>query len=238
MKNNSNWVPLTPEAHGHMKISSGSSASYFADSQLIPVTVREIAKVGADCPIVFVKNPETGQLELVALAGVSPGQNVFIDRGRWVGISHPQVFYVRPLSMQKTAKDEQYVLCVDEVSQDFSAHAGESLFEANGSPTPILSQRIEQALQFADSHAQNQTYVDTLVKLGLLKERTIEISQAGADATSLSGIYLIDDDRFRDLSESNLLALKGKGVLTAIYAQMLSMQQLPRIVKLAMAKAE
>lgn len=230
----SQWVPLSEQAHSHMKLKSGLCLEFYKSQHLLPVVLHELAKVAADFPVIFVKNAETGQFEMVGLVGVKSGHNAYVVDDRWRGISLPLVLASAPFSMRPVEGDDGFVLCVNEASSQFSAHEGDSLFEHGRKKSSLLERKAKLAMSFVESRIQTREYINYLLGNKLLIEQNMTITLDEGEDLVLEGIYLINDSAIKGLGDDLVLDARRRGYLTAIYAQMLSMQQMPRVVKLSM----
>jgi hypothetical protein len=66
--------------------------------------------------------------------------------------------------------------------------------------------------------------------LDLIIEQVLTLNINGEERR-INGIYLIDEKKFNDLSDDVFLELRKNGYLTAIYAQLVSVNHTQKLVK-------
>ena len=71
--------PLHNEKHANTKIQNGIHVEFMKSQHLVPVVAHEFARIANEFPMAFVKNNESGQFQAVAIFGLEPGENLFIE---------------------------------------------------------------------------------------------------------------------------------------------------------------
>ncbi|MDN3640208.1 SapC family protein [Simiduia curdlanivorans] len=230
----SHWTPLSFEQHGHMRVNAEGSIRSLMKTNMVTVVVSELASIAAELPVFFVKNSETGSFELVALMGFSVDSNVFFDNGVWRGIHIPYCVQNLPFVMASVEEDK-YVLCVDESSDQFNAHIGQPLFEASGDQTEYLMSIVKKLLDYKSKQETTARYLETLLEFDLLAEQNLTLDLVGSESVSIGGVYQVDMKRLSQLADDKFIELRRRGFLTAVYAQLLSMQKLRELARLNLA---
>ncbi|WHI44530.1 SapC family protein [Microbulbifer sp. JMSA004] len=202
--------------------------SHSKNLHICPILLSEFISVSRTSPIIFTKSKETGKLESCALLGVTPGENLFWQEGRWQGDyipvsirSHP--FYLR---YKKDDLSNAYV-CVESsllcASKDSSQ--GVALFEHNGEPSKHLLAAQRELENIHLKKLQTWKFVESLQKFDLLKEQEINIDLPGETKHKLKGVYCISEDKVRKLGATEFLKLRDIGCLPFIYAHLFSLLQ-------------
>ena len=70
---------LNPKQHSKLNIKTGIDANYDDIRNVIAVVAGELPQLVLDFPVFFTRHPETKAYELVAVAGFSATENLFLD---------------------------------------------------------------------------------------------------------------------------------------------------------------
>ena len=82
-------APLNPDAHKKLRISRGLNSERIRDQQMLPLVAHEFQSAGCDMPILFVKNAENGQFQVIGLVGLKQGQSLLLKGDEWLGSYMP-----------------------------------------------------------------------------------------------------------------------------------------------------
>jgi hypothetical protein len=113
------------------------------------------------------------------------------------------------------------------------ADEGEALFAEDGEPTDFLKNRQQFLAELANSEMLNQRFVKRVVELDLLDNIQIGIQYQDGTARNVTGIMSIDEKKLNALDDAIILELHKAGFLGAMYAIMMSLAQLNRLVELS-----
>ena len=225
-------IALNNTEHKDLKVNPRYVLKYMADVHMVPVIVNECAQVGSDAPIVFVKNQDTGQFQMVALYGFAPGENVFARNGEWMAMSLPLVAQCMPLKLIRDADDpDRMMIGIDDASPFIDSEDGEELFDASGEETEFLKSRKELLGQYYEGGKATQALVNLLSEMSLLAQRELKINADG-EKIDIAGLYCIDEEKLGQLSTDDFEKLRSSGFLPVVYAQLMSMIQIRRLTRL------
>ncbi len=227
-------VPLTPEAHGKLRVRPGINTARLEGQQLLPVVVHEFHLAGSDTPILFVKNSETGQFETVALLGLSQQENLMIDGGRWQGNYVPGVIRSDPFRLISTSADDENVVLGIDPESPLLGEEGEALFDDKGEITDFLKGRRDALVSYIEHGNITRAFTARLVELDLLAHRELTLDLDGKKST-VSGMYLVDEEKLNKLDDETLLELQKRGFLRAIYAHFMSLNRIHGLARLKIA---
>jgi hypothetical protein len=87
-------VPLNKETHRALRVDGRASAAYGDNRRFVQVIVKEFPQLVVHYPILFSKDPQTGQFYCGVMLGFDEGENLFLEE--W----EEREFY-RPLSLQR-----------------------------------------------------------------------------------------------------------------------------------------
>lgn len=225
-------IALNNTEHQGMKVNPRLVLTLLEGAQMLPVIVHECALIGSDAPVVFVKNQETGQFQMVALYGLAPGENIFATNGEWRALSVPLIVQNMPFKLITDADDHDRVMVgIDDESPLVDAENGEPLFDTNGDETEFLKTRKEMLRQYVDGDEVTRKFVDLLSEMELLAQQEIKVNVDG-QKTDIAGIYSVDEAKLRELSPEDFERLRASGFLPVIYAQLMSVNQIRRLARM------
>ncbi|AWB67116.1 peptidase [Saccharobesus litoralis] len=234
-------VPINAEAHKNAKIQPVNSFDFARSFHIASVNVNEFPRAAASFPIVFVKSPNGEEYRPIALFGTNEGQNSFIDEdGKWDAPYIPAILRRYPFGVaQVNDKDDEtsFAICVDEESDAYNETEGQALFNEDGSATEFLEKVRDFLTELQKQEVMTSRFCELLTKHELLIEQTLELTSADGSKKRLTGFYLIDEKKFRELPDQTFLEFRHKGVLDAIYSQLSSLAQVPRLARQSFAKA-
>ncbi|MCH9692655.1 MAG: SapC family protein [Gammaproteobacteria bacterium] len=226
-------VPLNKEQHKNIKVRDLTSFEHLQSTHMLPVTAHEFARLGAEYPIVFVKNTDTNELQAVALLSLKVGENLFVNEvNKWRGVFVPGCLGNHPfmLSPSNNNKDQLTVALVEDSPQVDEAE-GNALFAEDGEETEYLKARKEALVSYLESDRLTKVFTKTLNELELLTAKNITVN-VGAEKVNINGLYIIDEKKLGELPEEKFADFRKRGFLPVIYAQLGSLHQLSKLAKL------
>ena len=227
--------PITFERHATQRWLRPTDHSFTGQDATALLTLHELAQAALHLPIAFVAHEE-GFLP-VAVLGLVPGKNLFVGLdGRWLGGYVPAVYGAYPFVLAPAAAG-QVALCINEASGLLSSTAGEPFFTDGGVPNPAVAGVLGFLNQQA-THQQQAVGVCTLLKQHQLIEPWPIKLQGGAQTQNVEGLHRISEAALNGLPAQALLTLRNAGALALAYCQLLSMQHLQTLGKLADAHAQ
>ncbi|MCL1056991.1 SapC family protein [Shewanella gelidimarina] len=226
-------APLNSDKHFKSKIIESTDYRRFAEQHLIPVVFHEFHHLASEFPLVFVKNTETGQFIPVALMGIKNGVNLYCQQDNWQPIIRPLGFNNAPLSLVKTnEQSEDVMVCIDEDSELVVSNDGHRLFKDNKEQSDYLKARTQALLDIASYRQQTANICQFLASKELFTAKQLSVKLLKNEQTiNIDGVYIVDEKLLNRLSDEEFLVLKNKGLLSLIYAHIISLQQLPRLIE-------
>ncbi len=222
-------APLQKEKHAQTKINISSPFGFAQDQHILPVVVQEFVRVGAEMPIVFIKDPATERFDVVAMLGLKTGENLMITEGKWQGFYVPKVLWNHPLILADDPGQEgQFLVALVESSPMVNTETGHSLFNEDGSESDFLKSRIDSMREFYMQSQTTRVFNKALADMDLLVPQTLTIKLEGKPR-EITGIYIVDEKKLNSLSDEQLLDLIKRGLMPAIYAHLMSLQQVQRL---------
>lgn len=223
-------VGLHKDKHAKTKINTVRPFSHVAEEHMLPVVVHEFVVAGAELPVVFVKDEQSGRFQPVVLLGLAAKQNLLIRDDKWDAMYVPRVVRNYPLLLvQDDPNSERLIVAIDEASERVNEAEGFPLFNDDGSESEFLTVRKQQMGEYVDYAQITQVFVEKLKSLELLKEQTLTVT-INDEKRNINGIYMVDENKLNELSDEAFVDLRKQGYLTAIYAHLISLQHTQKLV--------
>jgi hypothetical protein len=206
---------LNPQNHRLLKLQSRA----IAEPHFAQIVVGEFPFASSSCPILFAKEPDTGQFFAGVILSLKPGEPALKsieERGGFV-----------PLSLQCNGF---YIsgehIAIDRDSPRFNETEGESLFNDSQQPNDCVRQ-IQVALGKLQHGMQaTKQFIDALLSLKLIEPVDMTLGFDGGERLTLQGLYTISLDALRDIDDAAALRLFRSGHLEFAYAMVASLKQI------------
>lgn len=232
------YVALNVEQHKNKKIKEITSYKHAKNYHLCAITTDEFGLASSNYPILFIRN-EDKSISAVALFGLAPDQNLFIDKeGQWPLAYVPAIIRRYPFSLaQVDPASEELAICVNDADKLINDKFGLDLFKTDGQPTEHIV-RVQKFLSFLHNmQARSKDFYSMLDGLGLFTDKALEF-QENDETKSIGGFMVIDHEKLCSLKGDDFLKLrKIEGGLEAIYTHITSLNQMHNLVKRNDAKA-
>ncbi|MCW8125592.1 SapC family protein [Microbulbifer halophilus] len=224
-------VPLRSDVHGKLKVRELGTFEHVKSAHMVPVTAHEFSRLGAEYPIVFVKNSETDQFQSVALLGLKVGENLFVDGDKWKGVFVPGSIRNHPFVLAPAGENkEQMVVGLIENSPVLGEEEGNALF-SDGEETDYLKAKKENLVGYLESEQMTKAFISVLAEKDLLASQNVSVT-AGGEKINLGGVYIVDEKKLGELSEEDFADFRKRGFLPPLYAQLTSMHQFSRLARM------
>jgi hypothetical protein len=209
-------------------------------SHALPITFAEMPQVARDYPIVFIKPTDGGQLRMVALLGLKPGENLFVNaNGQWRGdVYRPAYLRRYPFCMASVRRDGETsgerIICVESAAID--ADRGQPVSNAEGEALPWWQQTTHFLTEFEADLLRSEKVCDVIEKNGLLEPFTAQAVSKSAEIMNLSGMYRVSEAQLGKLKADALRMLISKGIMGRIYAHLMSLDRFAQLLDLYAAR--
>jgi hypothetical protein len=224
------------ERHRHKKVRNTTQFDYAAGFHIAYVTVHEFARAAATYPIVFLEDKPNDGFRPVVLLGLQPGENLFLGAdGAWNASYIPAMIRRYPFALSKGTEENRFVVCVDEASTLLSDTEGAPMFDEKGEPTQVIENVKRYLSELQQMDMLTQQFSRFLLSNNLLTPLNMRVN-ATAQARNITGCYVINEERLNAFSDALFLEVRAKGFLPAMYAHLMSLPQIERLVQLSKAK--
>jgi SapC len=230
-----NLQPISRERHASQRFKRNPNYNYATHDAVTSLVVQELPQATLHLSIAFLASE--GTFTPVALQGLQPGKNLFVDQnGQWLAGYVPAAYKAYPFVLANTAEGQQ-VLCIDEASGLLSQTEGDPFFAEDNQP----GQTVGEVFAFLKQHAANSQSTARicadLQKHNLIQPWPIKL-QGETGEQVVEGLYRIDEAALNQLPAEAFMELRNTGALLCAYCQLLSMQHIQTLGKLAEAQAK
>ncbi|MBK5937902.1 SapC family protein [Halochromatium roseum] len=231
-----NLQPVTLSRHRDWRWRRYSDYQFAQADALAPLVAQELPKAAISLPIAF--TAQDGRYFPVAVLSLQPGNNLFVGPdGRWLGGYVPAVYRSYPFALAN-AEEGQQLLCVDEgsglVLEQPEPGEGEPFFDAYEQPAEPVRTVLEFLRQVATNRMQTNAICERLAASELIQPWPLKLQSADGERP-VEGLYRVDEARLNQLPSDAFEALRQAGALPLVYSQLLSMQQIALLGRLAEA---
>ncbi|PHR80048.1 MAG: hypothetical protein COA59_17960 [Colwellia sp.] len=228
-----NIVPITKEKHQNLKLAKARDLSHVAGQHIIPLTAAEFAQASASFPIVLIKNPDSKRYRSVAMLGLEAGENLFYQDDKWTAISIPQSIAMVPFSLGlDPEKENTLTACIDLDSEFVSEEKDLPLFEDDGKESEVLLNAQQALGRLYDNERMTEKFIKELQDNDLLQELELKIALSTEENKKLVGIFTINEEKLKKLSDDKVLDFHKRGLFVPIYSMLGSISQINRLVQL------
>ena len=231
-------VPVALERHRHKKVRNTTQFDFAARFHIAYVTMHEFARAAATYPIVFLEDKPNDGFRPVVLMGLQSGENLFVGAdGSWNASYIPAMIRRYPFALSKGSEEGRFVVCVDEASTLLSETEGAPMFDDKGEPTQVIENVKRYLSELQQMDRMTQDFTRFLQSQNLLTPLNMRVN-ATAQARNITGWYVINEEGLSAFSDPLFLEVRHKGYLPAMYAHLMSLPQIERLVQLSKAKAQ
>ncbi|WDE07085.1 SapC family protein [Thalassomonas viridans] len=239
-----NAMRLNHLEHKNLRVNSKKSVR-LGDNVTSTLTYpSEFIDIQREYPILFSKNPQTGEFQSVVLLGLEKDENLFLKRGKWHAGYIPAVIAKGPFLIgfePQNVNGEQVstpVIYVDMASprvsmaEDESKGEGEALFLENGEQSPYL-QHITRALAtINDGAGISKAMFDAFSRYDLIEAVNLDITLNNGKQINLGGNYTIHEEKLAALDGEALVQLNKAGFLSLAFAVAASLGNVRKLIDL------
>jgi SapC len=213
-------VPLNKETYRNLKV-DGRAAAAFDSRRFVQVIVKEFPHLVVHYPILFSKDPQTGQFFCGAMLGFDENENLFLED--W----QQREFY-RPLYLQRGPfYGNGPELAIDLDDPRVGAENGKPLFTDRGTPTRYLQGIIWAFQDLTSGTEMTKLFIARLLELKLIEPVDVEVEFDDGSMRRCIGLYTIDQDVLSRLPDTVVVELFRRGYLRLIDYMIASLKQVP-----------
>jgi len=222
--------------HKDLRVKTERSAELGDKFWYVPTFPAEFRNIQRCYPIFFMKSPDTGKFQAVAVFGFEDGENLFLNEDGWDAAYIPLSVLRQPfvIGVQKAQQEgvsgTQFVVSVDMYSPRVGTTEGERVFLEHGGNSDYLEQVTSILQVIHEGYERSTTFADMLLGMDLLESFVLEVELDDGSTHNLSGFYTINEASLAALEGGDLVVLNNNGYLEAIYMVIASMSHIPDLV--------
>lgn len=225
-------VPINRERHAGTRVKDITSFAFASSFHVAYVTLHEFSRAAGVYPVVFVEDKDKDQFRPVALLGLEAGENLFVGAGgRWEAGYVPAIIRRYPFALAGTGEEGRYTICIDEGSELVSQTEGQPLFDAQGEPTAVIDNVKRYLSELQQMDLLTREFTQWLTAHNMLTPLNMRVREQDK-VKNIAGCWVVNEERLNNLSDERFLELRSKRFLPAIYAHLVSLSQIERLVTL------
>jgi hypothetical protein len=231
-------VLLNREAHKEKKIKYSSSFAFASKSNSLYLAGVEFVEACKEYPIVFTQ-VGLGKIVPVALLGMREGENLYVSKQEQWLASYVPAFVRRYPFVLAELQGQQMGVCIDEGFAGLNETEGEPLFDGKGNNTPFLQNALDFLNRYQVEYLRTERFCQRLKEMDLLTEMNAKADLFDGTSLTINGLMVVDERKLLALSDARALEVFRSGELSWIYAHLVSLSNMNRLVdKLAHLKRE
>ena len=226
-----NIVPINLDQHKNKKIRPISNFDFAKQFNIASIMVHEFSRSAAIYPIVFLEDKDKDEFRPVVLMGLETGENLFVRDGRWEASYIPAIIRRYPFALAKTSEDsEHYTVCLDNSSELINETEGEALFNNDGTPSEMMERVKRYLAELQQMDKFTHEFCKFLQAQNMFTPLNMKVRQQD-EIKNITGCYMVNEERLNNMSDEGFLAFRTKQFLPAIYAHLISLAQIERLLK-------
>jgi SapC len=199
------------------------------------VAGAEFGDVCREYPILFVRagNDEQGRAAVAPIAalGLSQSENLYLDGQEWRARYMPALLRSYPFTFAQAGSEPRSVLSIDIGWAGWSQAEGLPLFDEQGQPGEHLKTMHKLLEQFEVEVQRTRELGRLLMDKDLLREMRFDAELPDGQKLKVDGFLAIDEKQLARLSDADALHLQRSGVMGLIYAHLVSLGNIRKLVQ-------
>lgn len=228
----SNHVLLNSADHRTLRIATTHGADMGDAVTSCLIVPSEFRRVQSAYPILFRLTLERDRFQALALFGFEPGENLFLDGGRWDAHYRPLALQIQPFLIGPPATpggEKQIHLDLDS-PRVAPGGEGVRVFDDLGRPTPYLETIAEQLGELDAGWRASEGFFAALARYELLEPVTLEITLDDGSTNRLVGYHGIAEERLQHLDAAALGELHREGFLMPVFMALASLGNIAGLI--------
>lgn len=229
-------VALDRSLHRNLKIHQPQMDwSVAAGVNALFVAGTEFGDVCREYPILFVRAGADAQgkplMAPIAAMGLAQGENLFLQGKTWRAAYIPALLRAYPFAIGRVGAEQRAVLTIDIGWPGLSQTEGLPLFDEAGEPSQHL-QSMQKQLEHIELEVQRTRELGSLlVAKDLLREMRFDAELPGGQKLKVDGFFAVEEKQLTKLSDADLVAMHRNGVMGLVYAHLVSLGNLRKLVQ-------
>jgi SapC len=229
-------VALDRNLHRNLKIHQPQMDwSVAAGLNALFVAGTEFGDVCREYPILFVRAGADAQgkalMAPIAAMGLAQKENLFLQGTTWRAAYIPALLRAYPFAIGRVGTEQRAVLTIDIGWSGLSQTEGLPLFDEAGEPSQHL-QTMQKQLEHIEFEVQRTRELgNLLVAKDLLREMRFDAELPDGEKLKVDGFFAVEEKLLTKLSDADLVAMHRSGMMGLIYAHLVSLGNLRKLVQ-------
>ena len=227
-----NLVPVNKARHANKKVRQVQGFGFASEFHIASIMVHEFARAASIYPVVFLEDKKEDSFRPVVLMGLDAGENLFVgEDGKWQASYVPAIIRRYPFALARSYKEGQFTVCIDEGSSLVSDDEGNAMFDDKNEPTQVIENVKRYLGELQQMEVISQAFCKFLSEHNMFTPLNMRVRDNDR-IKNITGCYVINEERLNNLSDELFKEMRDKRYLPAIYAQLISLAQIDRLVML------
>ena len=220
-------------------LAPGQVPEFAQRGNAIPISHSEFQPAMRHYPIVFASAPGGGKPSVVAVLGMTAGENLFYVDERWAPGTYIPAYARRfPFCMARLNVDQveqkNRLICVEKSALD---EGGEAMFDDKGEPSAKWKDLERLLSEYETDLERSREMCSILADYGLLEPFTMQATlkdregQKPGGQMQITGMQRVAEKNLENLNAAQLKNLMRKGILARIYMHLLSLENFARLLE-------
>lgn len=199
---------------------------------------NEFVSVQREYPILFRKDPETGQFYPSAMLGFSQHENLFFSDKGWQSAYVPLILRRGPFligfqnQQRELNRGKVPVIYVDVDDDRISTTDGESVFSDDGERSALMCSISQVLMEIHQGCEESKKMIAAFSDLNLIEPVNLSVTLDNGEHIKLAGMYTINDETLSTLRGHNLEKLHTSGFLRYAYCIVNSLDNFKHLIAL------
>ena len=224
--------------HANLKVKSLNNLTPAAQQMCVSLTISELRPANRNLVIVYYY--ENQQYHPMALLGFEKDENLYVSDTGWIGGYQPAILQKGPFSVGKTLNDEQQeqlIISVDMDDARVNEVDGQPAFLVFGGQSDYLIHITNLLEKLYTEREPTLAYCQALNSLDLFEPLTLNFETAPEHGLSVSGFYVINEEKLVNLPGKQLATLSQSGYLMYAYMSIASLSNLSALIDVKLSKS-
>ena len=217
-------------------LAPGEVPEFVQRGNAVPISHTEFQVVARHYPIVFTSSDNGKSYAVVAVLGLSSGENLFYHDGSWASGTYVPAYARRfPFCMARVnlnkVEQKNRLICVEKSWLD--NERGEAMFDACGTASEKWKS-VERLLSEYEADLERAREMCALLAdYGLLEPFSMQATlkkEKGGGSMQMTGMHRVAEKNLENLNAAQLKNLMRKGYLARVYIHLLSLENFGRLL--------
>ena len=216
-------------------LAAGQVPEFVRRANAIPISHTEFQPASRHYPIVFTSAEGGGNPAVVAVLGMTAGENLFSEDGGWASGAYVPAYARRyPFCMARVnvnrVEQKNRLICVEKSALD---DAGEALFDGEGQASQKWKDLERLLGEYEADLERSRDMCAILADYGVLEPFSMQAtlkSDKGRPAMQMTGMQRVAEKKLEELNAAQIKNLMRKGILARIYMHLLSLENFGKLL--------